>query len=135
MIEQFVCRLFSSQCQLKSLRLDIGNDFVIGRIHLCLAPNSYLSSNSIQYQLESCCITLRRLHIRLQCTSVLENLIEHLPNLEKLSVEFVLSLELNSSWKRNVETLRQSNKNWFCKVRTKKKQKLPFLCCKFPSFD
>ncbi|CAF1400525.1 unnamed protein product [Rotaria sordida] len=116
MIKQLVCRLFSVQCQLKSLRLDIGNDFINGSVHTCLASNSYFSSNFIQYKLESCCMTLHRLDIRLICTDVLENLIEHLSNLEQISVEFVFSLGFNLSWKWNVETLKQSNENWFNKI-------------------
>jgi hypothetical protein len=127
MIEQFLCRLFSAQCQLKSLRLDISSDFIHGSIHRCLASNSYFSSDFIQYQLESCCVTLRRLHIRLQSTYVLENLIEHLPNLEQMSVQFVFSLGFDSSRNWNVKTLRQSNENWFSKVRNKKKNDLFYV--------
>ncbi|CAF3869168.1 unnamed protein product [Rotaria sp. Silwood1] len=65
MIKQLVCQLFSEQCQLKSLRLDISDEFINTDIHTCLASNSYLSSNFIRYQPQSCCMTLRRLFIRL----------------------------------------------------------------------
>ena len=120
MIKQLLCQLFSAQCQLKSLRLDISNEFRNGNIHRCLTSNSYLSSNFIQNQHQSCCVTLRRLHIRLNQTCFLENLIEHVPNLEQISVEFDYSLNSNALWKSNIETLSQSNENWFNKVRKKK---------------
>jgi hypothetical protein len=116
MIKQFLRQLFSAQCQLTSLRLDIGNEFRYGGIHGCLTSNSDLFSNFIQCQLPSCCVTLRRLHIRLNQTCFLESLIEHVPNLEKMFVEFRSSLNNGSSWSSNVEILRQSNGNWFNKV-------------------
>jgi hypothetical protein len=103
MIEQFLCKLFSAQCQLKSLQLDISNDFRNGSIHRCL------SLNSIQNQHQSRCVALRHLHIRLNQTCFLENLIEYVPNLEQLSVEFDSSLGSYASWK--------SNEKWFNKVR------------------
>ncbi len=111
MIKQLLCQLFSGQCQLTSLRLDISNEFRCGTIYRCLSSNSDLSSNLIQYQLQSCNITLRRLHIRLNYSYFLESLIEYVPNLEQISVEF------DAIWKSNIEALRQSNENWFNKVR------------------
>ncbi|CAF1547975.1 unnamed protein product, partial [Didymodactylos carnosus] len=81
-----------------------------------LASNSDLSSNLIQYQRQSCNITLRRLHIRLNQTCFLENLVEYVPNLEQMSFEFYSSLKFNSLWKSNVETLKKSNENWFKKI-------------------
>jgi len=62
-------------------------------------------------------MTLRRLFIRLTYTCFLENLIEHVPNLEELSVQFEYSLKFDSLWKLNIETSNQSNENWFNKVR------------------
>ncbi|CAF0836276.1 unnamed protein product [Rotaria sordida] len=116
MIEQLLRQLFSARCQLTSLRLDISNEFRFGGIHGCLASNSHLFSNFIQCQFSSCCVTLRRLHIRLNQTRFLESLIEHVPNLEKIFVEFHSSLNNASSWSSNVEILKQSNGNWFNKV-------------------
>ncbi|CAF3870306.1 unnamed protein product, partial [Rotaria sordida] len=112
MIKEFVCRLFSTQCQLTSLRLDISNEFRCGFLHQCLSSNSDLSSNLIQ----SCNITLRRLHIRLNYARFLESLIEYIPNLEQISVEFIGSLQIDTLWKSNIEALKQSNENWFNKV-------------------
>ncbi|CAF3950427.1 unnamed protein product [Rotaria sordida] len=116
MIEQLLRQLFSARCQLTSLRLDISNEFRYGGIHGCLASNSHLFSNFIQCQFSSCCVTLRRLHIRLNQTRFLESLIEHVPNLEKIFVEFHSSLNNASSWSSNVEILKESNGNWFNKV-------------------
>ncbi|CAF4089302.1 unnamed protein product [Rotaria magnacalcarata] len=119
MIKQLLCQLFSGRCKLKSLRIDISNELRGGSIHYCLASNSDLSSNLIQYQLQSCNITLLRLHIRLNRICFLENLIEYVLNLEQMSVEFHSSSVFNSSWKSNVETLKKSNKNWFNKLHLK----------------
>jgi hypothetical protein len=117
MIKQFLCQLFSGQCQLTSLRLDISNEFRWGAIHRCLSSNSDLSPHFIQYQLQSCNITLHRLHIRLNHSDFLESLIEYVPNLEQISVEFDTSLKFDTLSKSNIEALRQSNENWFNKVR------------------
>ncbi|CAF4674339.1 unnamed protein product, partial [Rotaria magnacalcarata] len=95
------------ECDIRKLSLDL------------ISPKSELtglSSNLIQYQLQSCNVTLRRLHIRLNHTCYLENLTEYIPNLEQMSVEFHSSSVFNSSWKSNVETLKKSNKNWFNKI-------------------
>ncbi|CAF5011986.1 unnamed protein product, partial [Rotaria sp. Silwood1] len=115
MIKQLLCQIFSAQCQLTYLRLDISNDRTDSNIHECLTSNSNLSSNLIQYQLHSCCMTLRRLHIRLNQTCFFENLIEHVPNLEQISVEFDYSLGSYALWQSNIELLRRSNGNWFNK--------------------
>ncbi|CAF4496811.1 unnamed protein product, partial [Rotaria sp. Silwood2] len=115
-IKQLLCQLFSGRCRLKSLRLDISNEFTSGDIHKCLVGNSYFSSNFIVNQCESCCMTLRRLFIRLKYTFFLENLIEHVPNLEEMSVQFEYSLNFDSLWELNIETSSQSNENWFNKI-------------------
>jgi len=117
MIKQFLCQLFSGQCQLTSLRLDISNEFRWGSIHRCLSSNSDRSPKLIQYQLQSCNTTLHRLHIRLNHSDFLESPIEYVPNLEQISVEFDTSLEFNTLWKSNIEALRRSNENRFNKVR------------------
>ncbi|CAF4759565.1 unnamed protein product, partial [Rotaria magnacalcarata] len=46
----------------------------------------------------------------------LENLIERVPNLERLSVHFQSSLNFDSLWKTNPDRLEQSNENWFNKI-------------------
>ncbi|CAF4937666.1 unnamed protein product [Rotaria sp. Silwood1] len=115
MIKQLLCQLFSVECKLKSLRLDISNEFRDGSIQRCLPSNPYLSSNFTQYQHQSC-VTLRHLHIRLNQISFFENLIEYVPNLEQMSVEIYDSINSYALRMPSVETLSQSNENWFNKV-------------------
>ncbi|CAF3587656.1 unnamed protein product [Rotaria sp. Silwood1] len=115
MIKQLLCQLFSAECKLKSLRLDISNEFRDGFIQRCLPSNPYLSSNFTQYQHQSC-VTLRHLHIRLNQISFFENLIEYVPNLEQMSVEIYDSINSYALRMPSVETLSQSNENWFNKV-------------------
>ena len=125
MIEQLLCQLFSSQCQLTSLRLDISDDFRGGSIHGCSLSNS----NFLPYQLRSCCMTLHHLHIRLISTCFFHNLIEHVPNLEQMSVHFNCSLSSYSDvlTTSNIESLSQSKENWFNKVRKTKNNHLFFI--------
>ncbi|CAF1555057.1 unnamed protein product [Rotaria magnacalcarata] len=62
------------------------------------------------------CFTLRHLDVRMACTCLLENLIERVPNLERLSVHFQSSLDFDSLWRTNPDILEQSNENWFNKI-------------------
>src|SRR5690349_6863384 len=96
MIKQLLCQLFSGQCRLTYLRLDISNEFTDGDIRRCLASNYCLSSNFVRYQSQSYCMTLRRLFIRLKYTCFLVNLIEHVSNLEQMSIQFHYSLNFDS---------------------------------------
>ncbi|CAF4638141.1 unnamed protein product, partial [Rotaria sp. Silwood2] len=116
MLKQFLCQLFSGQCQLKSLRLDISNEFRDGFFHRCLSSNSNLSFDFIQYPYRSSCVTLRRLHIRLNQSCFLENLIEYVPNIEQMSIECDCSLSSYRLTTSNIETLSQLNENWFNKI-------------------
>ncbi|CAF4024654.1 unnamed protein product, partial [Rotaria sordida] len=126
MIKQFLCKLFSDQCQLISFRLDISNESRDGSIHRCLSSSFYIFSNLISYQHQSYCVTLRYLYIRINQIRFLEDLIEHVPNLEKLSVELDCSLGSFASWRKsNVEILKQSKTNWFNKI-----QKLKYFSLK-----
>ncbi|UJR29230.1 hypothetical protein I4U23_010444 [Adineta vaga] len=115
MFKEFVYKLFSNKCQLKTLQLDISSDCSDGTLHQCLSPNSCLSE-LIEYQHPFYCLTLRHLYIRLNQTRFLENLIEHTPNLEQIVVEFSCSLGSFASWKSNIEALKQSKTNWFNKI-------------------
>lgn len=117
--KELISKLFSDQCQLKSLRLDISSNYGNDGIHGCLNPNSSPSSNSIQHQDQPCCLTLRHLYIRLNHRCFLDNLFDRVPNLEEISLEFVNSLDSYVLRKSNVELLKQSNGNWFNKVREK----------------
>jgi hypothetical protein len=119
MLQELVCQLFSSECGLTSLRLDIAcNDSYVD-LHQCLKPCNNLSSDPIFNQYQTPCLTLRRLQIHLEYTCFLEHLIEHIPFLEKLHVHFRNSLEFRPRSKIEVETLIQSNGNWSNKVRQK----------------
>ena len=109
MIERLLGQLFSGQCQLKSLRVDICNIVINDDIHRCLRPYHSLSMD--------CCFTLRRLYIRIKYACFIENLIEHVPNLERLSVQFQFSLEFDSLRKLNIEIMKPSTENWLNKVR------------------
>lgn len=110
MIEQIICQLFSVKCNLKSLQLDLG--------HSLRHETTYrwYSSNCIQYEDRSSCLSLRRLHIQLTEAHLIENLIEHLPNLEEMSVECLSSLTFNVLRESNLQTLTKSKKNWLNKV-------------------
>lgn len=111
MMKQLLGILFSGQCQLKSLQLDINNHFLDNDIHHCLTSHYDPSTD--------CCFTLRHLDVRIKCTCFLENLIERVPNLERLSVHFQSSLDFDSLWQTNLDISEQSNENWFSKVRKK----------------
>ncbi|CAF2946329.1 unnamed protein product [Rotaria sp. Silwood2] len=111
MMKQLRCQLYSGEYQLKSLRLDISNNFTNSDIHRCLTSNYYPSTDR--------CFNLRRLDIRIKYTCFLKNLIEHVPNLEQLSIQFKFSLKFDILWKTNFEILEQSNENWLNKERRK----------------
>ncbi|CAM4971608.1 unnamed protein product [Rotaria socialis] len=112
MFKHFLCQLFSSQCQLNSLRLDIGSY----DIDQCIKIFSDSYYNPIPNQVQSSCMTLSRLYIRIKCTYFLEHLIEHMPALERLSVEFNKTLNIQPRSVSLIEQLCQSNGNWYNKV-------------------
>ncbi|CAM4767439.1 unnamed protein product [Rotaria magnacalcarata] len=62
------------------------------------------------------CLTLRYLYIRIKYSCFLEHLIEHIPNIERLSVIFKRSINIESRSKSNMIISRKSNGNWFEKV-------------------
>ncbi|CAF3103736.1 unnamed protein product [Rotaria sp. Silwood2] len=86
----------------------MNNNFTNNDIHRCLTSNYYPSTDR--------CFNLRRLDIRIKYTCFLENLIEHVPNLEQLSIQFKFSLKFDILWKTNFEILEQSNENWLNKI-------------------
>jgi hypothetical protein len=114
MFKKFIRQLFSDKCQLTSLRLDIANDESFTKIHQCLTLSSY-PSNSISNTKQNCCMTLRYLYIRLKYICLLEHLIKHIPNIERLSV-ICSTLNMEPRSESNIETLIKSNGNWFEKV-------------------
>ena len=117
MIKELLCQIFSQKCQLQNLYLDLSNERRSGPLHQCLSINSSLSFDSIGIQSSSSCLTLRYLNIRLNATCFFQNLIEHVPNLEQISVEFIDSIvfDLPSEW--NMKASRKYNQNWFDKVK------------------
>ncbi|CAF0879798.1 unnamed protein product [Adineta steineri] len=114
MFQQLLNEIFSNKCQLISLELDITQSFY--SIHQCLNSDSHLQSKTIFNEYQSYCLTLRRLHIRLDYRCFLEHLIEHVPNLEQLSVHFQSSLDKIFVSASNIETLVLSNGNWYNKI-------------------
>ena len=117
MFEHFLRELFSSQCQLNSLRLDIGSYYIGYDIDHCKKLFSYSFQNSTSNEFQSYCTTLSRLHIHISYTYFLEHLIEHIPTLEQLSVKFNQTLDVEPRSLSFIEKLTQSNGNWFNKVR------------------
>ncbi|CAF4319471.1 unnamed protein product [Rotaria sp. Silwood2] len=114
--EHFLRELFSSQCQLNSLRLDIGSYDIGYDIDHCKKLFFHSFQNSISNELQSYCATLSRLHIHIRYTYFLEHLIEHIPNLEQLSIKFNRTLNVQPRSVSFIEKLTQSNGNWFNKV-------------------
>lgn len=112
MFQQLLCQLFSDQCQLISLQLDIRNSSY--DTHQCLKSYSHLPSNTIS---QSYCVTLRRVDIHLDYRCFLEHLIEHVPNLEQLSVQFRYSLMEKPCFDSNIQSSIISKEIWFNKVR------------------
>lgn len=113
MFEKFLCKIFSGQCQLISLNLDISESHY--NTHQCLKLHSlnYMSNKSNDL-FQSNCLTLRYLNIRIRLRYFLEHLIEHVPNLEELIVCFQNSMQGSDS---KDENLTKSNHSWFSKVR------------------
>ena len=117
MVEEVVFQLFSARCSLKSLQLEHVHGKSDGSIYRRSAVSSSSPHcNSILYERQSSCLTLRRLYIRLTEILFIENLVERLPNLEEMLVECPLPLGFNSLRVLNLPTLRKSNENWFNKV-------------------
>lgn len=108
-LKQLIRQLFSNKSQLARLRLDISDDNAPANIHQCLT----ISSQHFY------CLTLRHLYICLKYTCFLEHLIDHIPNIERLSVTFKRRMNFEPRSKSNIETLIKSNGNWFEKVRKK----------------
>jgi hypothetical protein len=111
MFAKIVCQMFSGLCQLTSLELDIS----IRNSYYDI--DQYLKSHTISNELQSYCITLRRLNIRLEYRCFLEYIIERVPNLEQLSVLFQYSLWSYNGFNSNIQQTIPSNENWFNKVR------------------
>lgn len=115
MFQKMIRQLFSGECQLNSLRIDIAD--IDAYLYECLKLRDELSSSSTINQYQYPCKTLRNLRIYLKKVYFLEHLIEHVPSLEKLCVYFQDSLNIYPRSKAEIETLIQLNGLWFNKVR------------------
>jgi hypothetical protein len=114
---ELIHKLFSSQCRLTALRLDIDTIDKTSDFYRQLDPLRHSVSNSIFNQTRCCCITLRYLYIRVEFMCTIVWIIEHVPALKCLSVHFINTLrsEPHDEWIINNPI--QSKKNWFDKVR------------------
>ncbi|CAF4602510.1 unnamed protein product [Rotaria socialis] len=116
MFKKLINQLFSDDCRLTVLRLDIADDELYSNIHQCLILSSHPSTSSMSNKIQHSCLTLRSLYIRLEYTCFLEHLIERIPNIERLSVIFKESMNIEPRSKSDIEILMNSNGNWFEKV-------------------
>ncbi len=117
LFQELIRQFFTSECGLTSLRLDIACGDTQRDLHHCLKPPDTTSVYSIFEQYQPYCRTLRRLYIHLEYTCFLEHLVEHVPSLEELYTCFRHSLQISPRSEVEIETLIQSNGNWFTKVR------------------
>ncbi|CAF3666903.1 unnamed protein product [Rotaria sp. Silwood1] len=113
--KEFLRQLFSSQCQLTSLRLDIVSYHIGYDTDDCMKLFSHSLQNSISNECQSFCTTLSHLYIHIRYAYFLEQLIEHIPAIEKLSVKFNRTLDIEPRSMSFIETLRQANGNLFNK--------------------
>jgi len=116
MFEEFTRKLFSNKCHLTSLELDISNDDTCVHIHKFLSLPSNINSDVIHNEVVTHCKSLRYLKIDLIDGSFLENLIEHVPNLEILSVQFKHTLMKGLSDEPQMKRFASSIINWYTKV-------------------
>ncbi|CAF3323115.1 unnamed protein product [Rotaria sp. Silwood2] len=111
MFKQLIRQFFSNKSQLTCLRFDIADDNSPINIHQCLTLSPHPSSSSIFDKTQYCCLTLRHLYICLKYTYFLEQLIEYIPNIERLSVTFKRQMDFEPRSKSTIETLIKSNGN------------------------
>ncbi|CAF3461795.1 unnamed protein product [Rotaria sp. Silwood2] len=116
MFKQILRQIFSNQCQLTSLQLDISK--LSYEIHQSLNSDFNVSTtNNISNDFQSYCISLHRLHIYLDYTCFLEDLIKYVPNLEQLSVHFRNSLIDKNYLDSNINIPNLSKNNWFNQIK------------------
>ncbi|CAF1266246.1 unnamed protein product [Rotaria sordida] len=116
MFEEFIRKLFSNKCHLTSLELDISNDDTCVNIHKFLSLSSNINSDVIHNEIVTHCKSLRYLKIDLIDGSFLENLIEHVPNLEILSVQFKYTLMEKLSDEPQMERFTSGIISWYTKM-------------------
>ncbi|CAF4544719.1 unnamed protein product [Rotaria socialis] len=112
-LKEFVFKLFSVKCQLTTLDLDISNDYDSIGIHTCFSLSSNRYLNLINNKLVTYCTSLRCLRIRLIYGVFLEQIIERVPSLEILSVQFACSLVKNwYLYEQQIKRFSPSVVNW-----------------------
>ncbi|CAF4130132.1 unnamed protein product [Rotaria sordida] len=118
MYQEFIRQLFSSKCQLTSLRLDISQDNSLYQIHKCFSSSSSsdIYSNQIDNQLVTNCMTLRRLHIHVIHGYFIEHIIEHVPALKILSVVIEDSLAQEQLYHIKTKKFSSTIVNWYDKI-------------------
>ncbi|CAF4155082.1 unnamed protein product, partial [Rotaria sp. Silwood2] len=116
MVKEFIRNLFSVKCQLTSLNLDISNDRSTVNIHECFLSSSNISSNLINHDFVTHCTSLRYLHIHLIHGFFLEHIIERLPSLEILSVQFQSTLVKEDCIYEPMIKKFSSSINWYDKI-------------------
>lgn len=115
MFKEFLTKMFSDKCQLTSLELDISNDMSNVDIHRCFSFPSNTYSNIINSGLVTHCMNLRYLHIHLMYGSILEHIIQCVPALEVLSVEFTQKL-IKDDVAFKIKRFAPTFVNWYDKV-------------------
>ncbi|CAM4786287.1 unnamed protein product [Rotaria magnacalcarata] len=125
MFKDLLNEIFSEKCQLISLRLDIPCDHSYLNIYQCLSSSAISNTSKIQY----CCMTLRYVDIRLHYTCLIEHLIEHVPNLERLSVYLRESWNRNKLWDLTIGPFEESDTMLVNKKFDVKKLKYFILKC------
>ncbi|CAF2791573.1 unnamed protein product [Rotaria sp. Silwood2] len=115
MFKQLLSQIFSGQCQLTSRHLYMTK--LRYAIHQCLKSYpSHLPLTTNSNELQSYCVSLRRLHIQLEYTCFLEHLIDRVPNLEQLSAVFSQLRCGDQLRDSNFQRSILSNESWFNKV-------------------
>ncbi|CAF4809603.1 unnamed protein product, partial [Rotaria sp. Silwood2] len=116
MCQEFMRQLFSSKCQLTSLRLDISKDNSFFQIHNYFSSSFFhINTNQIDNQLVTTCMSLRRLHIHIIYGYFIEHIVNHVPALEILSVIIRDSLARHLLYQMKVKTFTPAVVNWYDK--------------------
>ncbi|CAF1480169.1 unnamed protein product [Adineta steineri] len=116
MFKELIEELFSDKCRLTSLKLDIVCDDYSFHFCQCLKLRDDIHSDLILNSKQIYCPNLRRLHIHINGTFFLENLIQYVPLLEQLIVVSRFSLIYCPRSTSYIKTLIETNGNWFKKV-------------------
>ena len=115
LFQQLLHQMFSNESQLVSLQLSVAHLPLDDHEVLREAPHP--SSNTILNHVHAACISLRRLQIHLKYGCLLEDLINHVPNLEQLLVWFENRLERKYEYRPTITSNLPASGLWFEKVR------------------